>query len=166
VVQVMISDTDGRCGPAPPERERLVIGHESVGRVRDLAGDARFPSGDLVVGAGRRPDPVPCAYCAIGEWDMCRNGRYTERGIKERDGYGSERFRVEPHFAVKVRRHAGDELTGDALDDRCLSRVDVTAARRQTGPLRFDPSNRGEFSPQGPLETGHSSPPSTRHAGG
>jgi threonine dehydrogenase-like Zn-dependent dehydrogenase len=33
---------------------------------------------------------------------MCRNGRYTERGIKERNGYGAERFRVEPDFAVKI----------------------------------------------------------------
>jgi threonine dehydrogenase-like Zn-dependent dehydrogenase len=33
---------------------------------------------------------------------MCRNGQYTERGIKERDGYGSERFRLEPSFAVKI----------------------------------------------------------------
>jgi len=33
---------------------------------------------------------------------MCRNGRYTERGIKERDGFASEYFRVEPEFAVKV----------------------------------------------------------------
>jgi threonine dehydrogenase-like Zn-dependent dehydrogenase len=33
---------------------------------------------------------------------MCRNGRYTERGIKQRHGYGSERFRVEPDFAVPV----------------------------------------------------------------
>ena len=33
---------------------------------------------------------------------MCRNGRYTERGIKERHGYGAERFRIEPEFAVKI----------------------------------------------------------------
>jgi threonine dehydrogenase-like Zn-dependent dehydrogenase len=33
---------------------------------------------------------------------MCRNGRYTERGIKERNGYGAERFRAEPAFLVKV----------------------------------------------------------------
>jgi threonine dehydrogenase-like Zn-dependent dehydrogenase len=33
---------------------------------------------------------------------MCSNGRYTERGIKERDGYAAERFRVEPSFAVAV----------------------------------------------------------------
>jgi threonine dehydrogenase-like Zn-dependent dehydrogenase len=33
---------------------------------------------------------------------MCRNGRYTERGIKERNGYGAERFRLEPEFAVRI----------------------------------------------------------------
>jgi threonine dehydrogenase-like Zn-dependent dehydrogenase len=33
---------------------------------------------------------------------MCRNGRYTERGIKERHGYASERFRIEPDFAIKI----------------------------------------------------------------
>ena len=92
----------GAYGWAPPGRERLVIGHESIGRVLDAPGDSGFTPGDLVVGIVRRPDPVPCAYCAVGEWDMCRNGLYTERGIKQRDGYGSERFRVEPEFAVRV----------------------------------------------------------------
>ena len=33
---------------------------------------------------------------------MCRNGRYTERGIKERDGYLSDRYRIKPNFAVKL----------------------------------------------------------------
>jgi threonine dehydrogenase-like Zn-dependent dehydrogenase len=33
---------------------------------------------------------------------MCRNGQYTERGIKAVDGYGAERFRLEPDYAVKV----------------------------------------------------------------
>jgi glucose 1-dehydrogenase len=57
--------------------------------------------GELVVGFVRRPDPVPCESCAAGEWDMCRNGRYTERGIKGRHGFLSERFRIEPEFAVR-----------------------------------------------------------------
>ena len=55
-----------------------------------------------MVGIVRRPDPVPCPACASGEWDMCRNGRYTERGIKERHGFGSQRFRIEPEFAIKL----------------------------------------------------------------
>lgn len=33
---------------------------------------------------------------------MCRNGQYTERGIKQIDGYMSERWRIEPEFAIKV----------------------------------------------------------------
>lgn len=33
---------------------------------------------------------------------MCENGRYTERGIKERHGFGSERFTLEPEFAYNV----------------------------------------------------------------
>ena len=63
---------------------------------------AAASGGDLVVGIVRRPDPVPCPACAAGEWDMCRNGLYTERGIKQRNGYGSEHFRVEPEFLIKL----------------------------------------------------------------
>ena len=48
------------------------------------------------------PDPVPCGNCAVGEWDMCRNGQYTERGIKEIDGFMSERWRIEPGFFTKL----------------------------------------------------------------
>jgi threonine dehydrogenase-like Zn-dependent dehydrogenase len=93
---------DGAYGWAPPGAQRLIIGHESLGRVESAPAGSGFVSGDLVVGIVRRPDPVPCAACAAGEWDMCRNGQYTERGIKERNGYGSEQFRVEPDFLVKV----------------------------------------------------------------
>ena len=50
----------------------------------------------------RRPDPEPCPACARGEFDFCRNGRYTERGIKELHGYGSERWTVEADYAVKL----------------------------------------------------------------
>jgi threonine dehydrogenase-like Zn-dependent dehydrogenase len=80
----------------------LVIGHESLGKVVEAPADSGFMPGDLVVGIVRRPDPVPCRYCAVGEWDMCSNGRYTERGIKERNGYGSDFFRIEPEFLIKL----------------------------------------------------------------
>ncbi|HYA07934.1 MAG TPA: glucose 1-dehydrogenase [Xanthobacteraceae bacterium] len=92
----------GAYGWAPPGEERLVIGHESLGRVREAPAGCGVAAGDLVVGIVRRPDPVPCPSCAVGEWDMCRNGRYTERGIKERNGYGSDFFRIEPDFLVKL----------------------------------------------------------------
>ncbi|MFO0990117.1 MAG: glucose 1-dehydrogenase [Alphaproteobacteria bacterium] len=89
-------------GAAPPGEERLILGHESFGVIEEAPAGCGFAKGDHVVGIVRRPDPAPCVCCAAGEWDMCRNGRYTERGIKERHGYGSERFRVEPDFAVRI----------------------------------------------------------------
>ncbi|RGA06694.1 theronine dehydrogenase [Microbispora triticiradicis] len=92
----------GDYGSAPPGRERLVIGHESLGRVRRAPEGSGFAPGDLVVGVVRRPDPVPCGACAHGQFDMCRNGRYTERGIKDLDGYASQAWVVEPGYAVKL----------------------------------------------------------------
>ena len=92
----------GDYGWPPPGQKRLVIGHESLGEVKAAPSGCGFKPGDLVVGIVRRPDPVPCPSCAVGEWDMCRNGLYTERGIKERNGYGSDFFRIEPEFLIKL----------------------------------------------------------------
>jgi len=92
----------GDYGWAPEGEERLVIGHESLGRVREAPTSSGFAVGDLIVGVVRRPDPVPCGACARGLFDMCRNGRYTERGIKEIHGYATEMWRVEPEYAVKL----------------------------------------------------------------
>ncbi|MDQ3849335.1 MAG: glucose 1-dehydrogenase [Actinomycetota bacterium] len=92
----------GEYGQAPEGGERLVLGHESLGRVRTAPEGAALAPGDLVVGIVRRPDPVPCACCAHGEWDMCRNGRYTERGIRAHHGYGARSYRLESEFAVRL----------------------------------------------------------------
>lgn len=92
----------GDYGEAPPGSARLVLGHESYGEVISAPPGGRVSVGDHIVGIVRRPDPVPCPACASGEWDMCRNGQYTERGIKGLHGYGSERFRIEPSYAIKV----------------------------------------------------------------
>jgi threonine dehydrogenase-like Zn-dependent dehydrogenase len=92
----------GKYGWAPPGKTRLVLGHESLGRVLDPGPTGGLAKGDLVVGIVRRPDPVPCPNCAVGEWDMCRNGQYTERGIKHIDGFMSERWRIEPEYAMKI----------------------------------------------------------------
>lgn len=95
-------------GSAPPGRERLLLGHESLGTVLEAPAGSGFAPGDLVAGIVRRPDPVPCEPCAHGEWDFCRNGRYTERGIKERDGYGAERWRIAPEYAIGLDPSLGD----------------------------------------------------------
>ena len=98
---------EGKYGWAPGGKTRLVLGHESLGRVVDPGPTGGLKKGDLVVGIVRRPDPVPCPNCAVGEWDMCRNGQYTERGIKQIDGFMSERWRIEPEYAMKVDSSLG-----------------------------------------------------------
>ncbi|WP_165983858.1 glucose 1-dehydrogenase [Streptomyces sp. YIM 98790] len=92
----------GTYGRPPPGRDRLILGHESLGRVEQAPPDSGFAPGDLVAGVVRRPDPVPCGACARGEFDMCRNGRYTEHGIKELDGWARERWTLDAAMAVRL----------------------------------------------------------------
>jgi threonine dehydrogenase-like Zn-dependent dehydrogenase len=98
---------EGDFGTGRPGADRLVLGHESLGRVVEAPAGSAVVAGDLVAGIVRRPDPEPCPNCARGEWDFCRNGRYTERGITAADGYGAERWRVDPYFAVKIAPDLG-----------------------------------------------------------
>jgi glucose 1-dehydrogenase len=93
---------NGEYGAAPPGQDRLIIGHESLGQVVQADPGTGFSAGELVVGIVRRRDPVPCPACAAGHWDMCLNGRYTERGIMGRHGYASERYRIHPEYLVRV----------------------------------------------------------------
>jgi glucose 1-dehydrogenase len=95
-------------GVPPPGEERLVLGHESLAEVIDAPEASGFAPGDLIAGVVRRPDPVPCPACAADEWDMCRTGDFVELGIKDRHGYGSERFRIDPRFAVRVTPDLGE----------------------------------------------------------
>jgi len=94
--------SQGDYGWAPEGAERLIIGHESLGRVREAPQDSGFAAGDLIVGVVRMPDPVPCGACAHDEWDMCRNGQYTEHGIKQLHGFAAEQWRVRSAHAVKL----------------------------------------------------------------
>ena len=50
---------EGKYGWAPPGKTRLVLGHESLGRVLDPGPSSALRKGDLVVGIVRRPDPGP-----------------------------------------------------------------------------------------------------------
>jgi threonine dehydrogenase-like Zn-dependent dehydrogenase len=136
---------EGKYGEAPPLRDRLILGHESLGRVIEAPPGTGFSQGDLVVGVVRRPDPDPCPNCAAGEWDMCRNGRYTERGIKGRDGFISERFRIEPEFAVRADADLGRLAV--------LTEPSSVVAKAWEHVGRIG-SARGVFQPQRALVTG------------
>src|ERR671916_2264663 len=129
----------GGHGTLPAGTLDMVLFHESLGRVLEAPASRGFAAGDLVVGVVRRPDPVPCGPCAAGEWDYCRNGRYTERGIKELHGYGSERWRIEPEFAVKLDPGLG--LLGVLMEPTTIvakawEQIDRLIARATIGPER------------------------------
>jgi len=97
-----------------------------------------------VAGVVRRPDPVPCGACAHGEFDMCRNGRYRERGIKELDGYGSEAWTVEQDYAVKLDARLAE--VGVLMEPTSV----VAKAWQQV----IDVGRRAWFEPQRALVTG------------
>jgi threonine dehydrogenase-like Zn-dependent dehydrogenase len=92
----------GHYGTPPPNRKRLILGHESLAEVEAAPPGCGLVRGDLIAGIVRHPDPVPCEACRDGEWDMCRNGLYTEHGIKGLDGFCAEHWRIEPQFAVRL----------------------------------------------------------------
>jgi glucose 1-dehydrogenase len=134
----------GQYGWPPPGKTRLILGHESLGRVLETDTTGRFKKGDLVAGIVRRPDPVPCPSCAVGEWDMCRNGQYTERGIKQIEGFMSGRWRIEPEYAMKVDSSLG--LLGVLLEPTTV----VTKAWEQVDAI----GRRAFWDPRTVLVTG------------
>ncbi|HET9869398.1 MAG TPA: glucose 1-dehydrogenase, partial [bacterium] len=79
-------------GTPPPGKDRLIIGHESLGRVVEVGpGVKSFQPGDLVVMVVRRPCGRPeCGPCADGRQDFCETGAFTERGINGLDGFMAE----------------------------------------------------------------------------
>ena len=97
----------GEYGSAPEGAERLILGHEALVQVVEATADSGYVSGDLAVPMVRWPDPVPCSNCAVGEWDMCRNGLFAEHGIKGRHGFAVERFYIEPKRLVGVPSDLG-----------------------------------------------------------
>jgi threonine dehydrogenase-like Zn-dependent dehydrogenase len=135
---------EGKYGWAPPGQKYLVLGHESLGKVIDPGPTSGLKKGDLVVGIVRRPDPVPCPNCAVGEWDMCRNGLYTERGIKEIHGYMSEHWRIEPEYAIKIDPSLG--ILGVLLEPSTV----VAKAMEQVGLI----GRRSFWEPKNVLITG------------
>lgn len=135
---------EGKYGWSPVGKTRLVLGHESLGRVLETDSAGRFKKGDLVAGIVRRPDPVPCPNCAVGEWDMCRNGQYTERGIKQINGFMSERWRIEPEYAMKVDGSLG--IVGVLLEPTSI----VTKAWEQVDTI----GRRAFWEPRTVLVTG------------
>ncbi len=75
---------------------------------------------------------------------MCRNGLYTERGIKQIDGFMSERWRIEPEYAIKVDPSLG--ILGVLLEPSSV----VAKALEQVGLI----GRRSFWEPKTALITG------------
>lgn len=109
VLRVGICGTDreeaeGGRAEAPTGAKELVIGHEMFGQVIEV-GDAvtRVQPGDLAVFTVRR-GCGECDPCAINRSDMCRTGRYRERGIKGLDGFQTEYVVDTEQYVVRIPR--------------------------------------------------------------
>jgi threonine dehydrogenase-like Zn-dependent dehydrogenase len=95
---------EGIFGVPPDDRDRLILGHEFLGRVeRDGNG---FSSGQLVAGTVRRPCGH-CIPCDEGAPDACDTGDYRERGITRLDGYASELVVESPENLIAVPASLG-----------------------------------------------------------
>lgn len=107
---------DGQYGAAPPGESRLIVGHEALGRVREAAPGAGFSTGDWVVPIVRHADPIPCAQCEAGEWDMCSNGLYSEHGIKGLHGFARPRAGLRSEYLMPIDAALGDSGSGVLLE--------------------------------------------------
>jgi threonine dehydrogenase-like Zn-dependent dehydrogenase len=87
---------------------------------------------------------VPCEPCGQDQWDFCRNGQFTERGISGRDGYGSQQWRVEPKFAIKL----------DASLDRLAVLLEPTSVVAKAWDQIDKIATRSVFTPARALVTG------------
>ena len=138
----------GDYGWPPPGEERLVLGHESLGRVLEAPAGSGFDAGDLVVGIVRRPDAVPCATCAAGEWDFCAQRRVhrarDQAAARLRLGALARRAGVRdqarPGARGRRRPARADQRGGQGVGaDRAHRRArDVRAAQRAGHRRRAD----------------------------
>jgi threonine dehydrogenase-like Zn-dependent dehydrogenase len=107
VVRVGICGTDreeaaGGRARAPDGQTDLVIGHEMFGQVVEVGQNVmRIKVGDYAVFTVRRGCGM-CLPCAMNRSDMCRTGKYRERGIWGMDGYQTEYVVDKEQYLVRV----------------------------------------------------------------
>jgi threonine dehydrogenase-like Zn-dependent dehydrogenase len=107
VIEVGICGTDreevaGGRADAPPGQKQLVIGHEMFGQVVEVGPAVKaMKPGDYAAFTVRR-GCGHCPACRMNRSDMCYSGGYTERGIKQHDGFQAEYVVDTESYAVRV----------------------------------------------------------------
>lgn len=99
----------------PPEGLKdIVIGHENLGRVVATGRDVvAIKPGDLAAFTIRR-GCGECMPCNMNRPDMCRTGKYRDRGLSGLDGFNSEYAVDREEYVVRVPE--GIELAGVLLE--------------------------------------------------
>ncbi len=107
VLRVGICGTDreeaaGGRALAPDGYADLVIGHEMFGQVVEVGAEvSRVQPGDYAVFTVRRGCGL-CLPCTMQRSDMCRSGRFLERGIWGLDGFQAEYVVDHQQYVVRV----------------------------------------------------------------
>jgi glucose 1-dehydrogenase len=151
VIEVGVDGTDreidaGEYGEAPAGEDRLVLGHECLGRVERGSGELR--EGTLVVPTVRRSCPQRCPNCAAGEYDFCATGDYHERGIKEAHGFMAEQFAERPEHLIPVGEDLRDVavlIEPLAILERTFRHIDEIQARLVWKPRRMIVTGAGNM---------------------
>ena len=97
-------------GSPPPGSDRLILGHESLAEVVEVGRRVHsLRPGDMVVAIVRRPcTDAECRPCRAGRSDFCVTGHFTERGIKQADGFLTEYTLDDEEYLVKVPKALAD----------------------------------------------------------
>ena len=117
----------GKYGSAPSGEHRLILGHESLGRVLEAPSGSGLKPDDLVVGIVRRPDPVPCC-CLRGR----RMGHVSQRALLGARHQGSARLRRRT-FSHRARVRCEDRCDARAYSASCSS---LRAYSRRHGTIQ------------------------------
>ncbi len=107
VINVGICGTDreeisGGRAKAPQGLGDLIIGHEMLGQVVEIGSSVtRVKKNDFALFTVRRGCGA-CLPCLMNRPDMCRTGKYTERGIWGENGFQSEFVVDKEQYIVAV----------------------------------------------------------------
>ena len=186
---------DGEYGWAPPGQERLIIGHESLGRVVEAPRETGFSAGDLVVGIVRRPDPCPARRAPRGTGTCAPTAGTPSAGSRPATVTRASATGIHPEYLVAVdpaprhprgaarAGHRGGQGLGPHREDRPAGhlgaaggaghrgRANRAAGRAAVRParlrhLRARPGDRGPQAGDGPPARGNLRPPRRPRRGG
>ena len=128
--------SEGWFGIAPTGEERLILGHELLGRVE--RGGHGFARGDLVTATVRR-SCGHCTACADGAPDACETGDYAEHGITRLHGFAADLAVVPAEHLVAVPealRAVGVLAEPASICARALRHVRAVGGRQPWHPGR------------------------------